>query len=319
VTEPLPLPAGFSVGHWTDSGARTGCTVVIPPAGARGAAEVRGGGTATREVEALSPLANAEGPGAVLFTGGSAFGLAAADGVVRWLEERRLGRPTPAGVVPLVPTAVVYDLVEGEPGPRPGPDEGYAACETARPGVPARGPIGAGAGAAVGKVLGRPAATRGGIGYAASELASGETLAAIAVVNSFGDVVGEDGRVLGGPRAEGGELLRSDDLIPTLIEPPVRVAPPGQSTTLVCLCTDAALDKRGCGIVARVASAGIARAVRPAFTPLDGDVLFCLASGPQPAPPPGLAASWALTALGTAAAVVTAGAIRDAVAAERTD
>ena len=129
LTDPLPLPDGFEVGHWTDAEARTGCTVVIAPPGARGGVDVRGGGTGTREIESLSVLANSEGPDAVLLTGGSAFGLAAADGVSRWLEERGRGRPTPAGVVPLVPAAVVYDLVEGNSGARPGPEQGYAACE----------------------------------------------------------------------------------------------------------------------------------------------------------------------------------------------
>jgi L-aminopeptidase/D-esterase-like protein len=180
VNDPVALPEGFSVGHWTDLEYRTGCTVIIAPSHTRGAVEVRGGGTGTREIEALSPLANAEGPTAVLLTGGSAFGLAAADGVVRWLEGRGLGRPTPLGVIPLVPAAVVFDLAEGKPGRRPGPDDGHAACEAAAGGVPGRGGVGAGTGAAVGKVLGRERATPGGVGYAATRLASGETLAAIA-------------------------------------------------------------------------------------------------------------------------------------------
>src|ERR1700735_1360395 len=138
MTEALPLPAGFRIGHWTDPDGRTGCTVVIPPPGARGGVDIRGGGTGTREIETLSLLANAEGPTAVLLTGGSAFGLAAADGVARWLEERGLGRPTPMGVVPLVPAAVVFDLVEGRPEIRPGPEQGYIACEQAVAGVPER-------------------------------------------------------------------------------------------------------------------------------------------------------------------------------------
>ena len=309
----LPLPDGFAVGHWTDIESRTGCTVVIAPAGTRGAVDVRGGGTGSRELEALSPLANAEGPTAVLLTGGSAFGLAAADGVVRWLEERGRGRPTPVGVIPLVPTAVVFDLAVGEPGMRPGPEEGYAACEVAAGGVPDRGRIGAGAGAAVGKVLGRDRATEGGVGYAATRLAGGETIAAIAVANASGDVIGEDGEVLGGPHGDRGELLRSAELIPDMPQLPGWAARPDQNTTLACVCTDAALDKRGCGIVARIASAGIARAVDPAFTPLDGDVVFCLASGGWPAAAPGPAASWSLTMLGTVAATLTAAAIRDAV------
>jgi L-aminopeptidase/D-esterase-like protein len=307
------LPEGFVVGHWTDHERRTGCTVVIPPAGTRGAADVRGGGTGSRELEALSPLANAEGPTAVLLTGGSAFGLAAADGVMRWLEQRARGRPMRVGVVPLVPTAVVFDLAEGEPGRRPGPDDGYAACEAAAGGIPPRGRVGAGAGAAVGKVLGRERATPGGVGYAARRLAGGETVAAIAVANAFGDVIGEDGAVLGGPRGDDGGLLRSAGLFADMPELPRWALPPGQSTTLACVCTDAALDKRGCGIVARIASAGIARAVDPAFTPLDGDIVFCLASGGSPPAAPGAAASWSLTVLGTVAASLTAAAIRDAV------
>jgi L-aminopeptidase/D-esterase-like protein len=313
MNDPVSLPEGFAVGHWTDVDAGTGCTVVIAPAATRGAVEVRGGGTGTRELEALSPLANAEGPSAVLLTGGSAFGLAAADGVVRWLEQRGLGRPTPMGVIPLVPAAVVFDLAEGERGRRPGADEGYAACEAAAGGIPSRGRIGAGTGAAVGKVLGRERATRGGVGYAATRLAGGETLAAIAVANASGDVIAEDGEVLGGPHGDDGESLRTAELIRDMPQLPDWAIRPGQSTTLACVCTDAALDKRGCGIVARIASAGIARAVDPAFTPLDGDIVFCLASGARPPAAPGPAASWSLTILGTVAATLTAAAIRDAV------
>jgi L-aminopeptidase/D-esterase-like protein len=313
LSEPLPLPEGFAVGHWTDLDAGTGCTVVIAPAGTRGGVEVRGGGTGTREVEGLAPLANAEGPTAVLLTGGSAFGLAAADGAIRWLEERGLGRPTPFGAIPLVSTAVVFDLTAGNPGRRPGPDAGYAACEAAAGGVPARGRVGAGAGAAVGKLLGRERATLAGVGYAAARLGSGETIAAIAVANASGDVLGEDGGVLGGPRGERGDLLRSAELMRDMPQPPVFGLRPGESTTLACVCTDAALDKRGCGIVARIASAGIARAVDPAFTPFDGDVAFCLASGDGAPPPAGPAASWWLNVLGATAATLTADAIRDAV------
>lgn len=307
------LPDGFQIGHWTDSRARTGCTVVLPPPGTRGAVDVRGGGTGTRELEALSPLANAEGPTAVLLTGGSAFGLAAADGVARWLEERGLGRATPAGVVPLVAAAVIFDLAEGEAARRPGPEEGYAACKQASHGAPERGRVGAGAGAAVGKALGRDRATRGGVGCAAATLGTGETVAAIAVANAFGDVIDADGELLGAPHNEEGELLATAELVGAMPAPPTLSIRPGESTTLVCVCTDASLDKRACAITARIASAGIARAVNPAFTPVDGDVIFCLASGTQPPAAPGLEATWALTVLGTIAATVTAAAIRDAV------
>jgi L-aminopeptidase/D-esterase-like protein len=314
MTSLLPPPKGFRIGHWTDARARTGCTVVIAPPGARGGVDVRGGGTGTREVEALSPLANAEGPGAVLLTGGSAFGLAAADGVMRWLAERGEGRPTPSGVVPLVPAAVVFDLSEAGPAVRPGADEGYAACERASTGVPERGALGAGTGAAVGKLLGRDRATRGGVGYAARTLASGAVVASIAVANAFGDVVTEDGDLLGAPRGDHGELIRTAERLGSLPGPPEPLAARTiGNTTLACVMTDASLDKRSCAIVARMASAGIARAVDPAFTSVDGDVVFCLASGAPPAPAPGPAATWALAVLGAVAANVTAGAIRDAV------
>ena len=318
------LPAGFRIGHWTDPDGRTGCTVVIPPPGARGGVDIRGGGTGTREIETLSPLANAEGPTAVLLTGGSAFGLAAADGVARWLEERGFGRPTPMGTVPLVPAAVIYDLAEGGAGRRPGPDEGYRACDNASAAVPERGPVGAGAGAAVGKLFGRERSTPGGLGYAGTVLADGRVVAAVAVANAFGDVIAEDGTVLGGPHADGGRPVRTTDLLPGMPIPPGMPVPPSQAsgaegsegnTTLVCVLTDASLDKRSCAIVARMASAGIARAVVPVFTPVDGDVVFCVASGSEPPPPPGLEATWALTVLGTVAATVTAQAIRDAVLA----
>jgi L-aminopeptidase/D-esterase-like protein len=305
-------PAGFRFGHWTDAKARTGCSVVIPPPGTTGGVDVRGGGTGTREIELLGPLANAEGPTAVLLTGGSAFGLAAADGVSRWLEQHGFGRPTPTGHVPLVSAAVIYDLAEGDPGARPGPDQGYAACETAREGVPERGPLGGGAGAMVGKALGHERAARAGFGYAAAQVPEGPTVAAVAVCNAAGDVIGAEGEVLGGPRRDDGTLARSTVLMAGMSGPPYAVRP-GASTTLVCVCTDAPLDKRGCGIVARMATAGVARAVDPVFSPVDGDVIFVLASGEDLPAPPSPDASWRLMTLGTIAATVTAEAIRDSV------
>ena len=321
MSDPAPLPAGFRVGHWTDPDSRTGCTVLLAPAGTRGSVDVRGGGTGTRELETLSPLANAEGPTAVLLTGGSAFGLAAADGVVRWCEERGLGHPTPAAAVPLVPTAVVFDLVTGAAARRPGPEEGYAACEAAVAGVPERGAVGAGAGTAVGKLLGRARATRAGVGYAATSLADGTIVAAIAVANAFGDVIAADGTLLGSPHDEHGSAVRTAALLPGMSElPEWRDSLPEQSgnTTLVCVCTDAWLDKRRCAILARMAGAGIARAVNPVFTPVDGDVVFCLSGGsaqPERPAPPGPQATWSLIVLGAVAATVTADAIRDAVPA----
>jgi L-aminopeptidase/D-esterase-like protein len=267
---------------------------------------VQGGGPGTREIETLSPLSRSEEASAVLLTGGSAFGLAAADGVSRWLEQHERGYWTPGGRVPLVPTAVIYDLFGRDSAVRPGPEEGYAACEAAVGGVPERGAIGVGTGATVGKMLGPERASAGGCGYAAIVTGAGETVAAVAAVNASGDVLAEDGSVLAGPRGDDGEVVRGADVIASMEQAP-EFRPPEGNTTLVCVCTDAALTKRDCGMVARAATAGIARAVDPTFTPVDGDVAFCLASGQgEPAP-------MAAMQIGAVAGTVTAAAIRDAV------
>src|SRR4051794_25524296 len=190
------LPDGFSVGHWTDRERWTGCTVILPPEGCVAAAEVRGGGPGTREFDLLTPAANAPGVQALLLTGGSAFGLGAADGVVAWLTERGIGYETPAGLVPLVAGAVVFDLPLVA---RAWPDAaaGRAACEAARGGDVERGSVGAGTGCTVGKVLGWEHWTKGGLGVATLDC-DGATLTAVAVVNAAGEVVGGDGAVLAG-------------------------------------------------------------------------------------------------------------------------
>jgi L-aminopeptidase/D-esterase-like protein len=306
VSEPVPLPEGFVVGHWSDPEALTGCTVVIPPPGTRGGVWVQGGGPGTRETDTLNPLSRSEEASAILLTGGSAFGLAAADGVVRWLEEHEMGYWTPAGRVPLVPTAVIYDLANGDPKVRPGPAQGYAACEDASGGVPERGAVGVGCGATVAKVLGRERGGAGGLGYAAVKTGAGETVAVVATVNAAGDVLAEDGSVLVGPRDDDGEMVRGADALVAMERAPDFKAPEG-NTTLACVCTDAALSKRDCGMVARAATGGIARAVDPTFTPVDGDVAFVLASGTGELRPYGG------MQVGVAAATVTAAAIRDAV------
>jgi L-aminopeptidase/D-esterase-like protein len=307
MTEPIPLPEGFSVGHWSDPEGLTGCSVVIPPPATRGGIWVHGGGPGTRETDTLNPLSRSEEASAVLLTGGSAFGLAAADGVVRWLEQHEMGYWTPAGLVPLVPSAVIYDLAAGDPKARPGPEEGYAACEQAHGGVPERGAVGVGTGATVAKSLGRERGSAGGLGYAATRTGAGETVAAVAAVNAAGDVIAEDGSVLVGPRGDDGEMLRGADHLVAMEQAPEFKVPEG-NTTLVCVCTDAPLTKRECGMVARSATAGIARAVDPTFTPVDGDVAFCLASGTA-----GESRPYISLQVGAAAATVTATAIRDAV------
>jgi len=277
MTASVSLPDGFAVGHSTEIEGRTGATAVLAPPATRGGLDVRGGGPATRETEAIGALAGTAEVTGVVFAGGSAFGLAAADGAMRWLEERGRGYATPAGLVPIVPAAAVYDLAEGDPSARPGPDAGYAACEAAVGGVPERGRVGAGCGAAVGKILGRERGVAAGVGYAAGRAGGGETVAVLAVVNAFGDVLAEDASVLAGPRGEDGEMLSTAELIVSMDAPPDWTAMRERNTTLVCVMTDAGLDKPACSRVARMASGGVARAVDPVFSDLDGDVVFCLA------------------------------------------
>lgn len=293
------LLEGFTVGHWTDAEAHTGCTTILAPEGSVAAAEVRGGGPGTRESELLQPSASVDGVDAVLLTGGSAHGLAAADGVVRWLVEQGRGYVTAAGRVPLVSSAVVFDLALGESTTRPGPDDGYAACVAASRAVE-RGSVGVGAGCTVGKLLGTDGWCRGGLGFAACELRDGTRVQALVAVNAFGDVLGEDGSVIAGARRDGGfpgtvELLREGTSHRRALR---------ESTTLACVLTDAVLDKRGAWLVARSATAGTARAVSPAATSVDGDMTFCLASGARDAD------AFAVAAV---AADVVATAIRDGV------
>ncbi len=302
----IPPPNGFLIGHWTDAEVATGCTVVIPPDGSRGGVDVRGGGPGTRETDVIGPFAGTSEVTAVLLSGGSAFGLAAADGVARWLEEKGRGYETPAGVVPLVPAAVIYDLVEGV-RTRPGPKAGFEACVAASPDVPDRGRVGAGTGAAVGKILGRERSTPAGIGYAAARSGAGETVAALAVVNAFGDVIGEDGRALAAPKGEEGEVVSTAALIAAMEGPPDWTKLEERNTTLVCVMTDASLDKSACARVARMASGGVARAVDPVYSDVDGDTVFCLSAGS------GAMDRFLPISIGTIAATVTAAAIRDAV------
>jgi L-aminopeptidase/D-esterase-like protein len=275
------LPDRFEVGHWTNIDAATGCTVVLaPPGGAVASGDVRGGGPGTRELDLLNPIANASAVHAVLLTGGSAFGLAAADGVVRWLEENGRGYETPGGLVPLVPAAVVYDLMSGDPTVRPGPAEGYEACKAATA-DPERGSVGAGTGAAVGKLYGRERAVKAGVGIAVQRLPQGPLLTVVAVVNAWGDVLAEDGSVLAGPRLDDDSFARTVTVMrEEVVEPPAyRRGEPVENTTLVSVMTDAELTKVGCGIVAKMTHAGMARAVDPVHSSVDGDVVFTLASG----------------------------------------
>jgi L-aminopeptidase/D-esterase-like protein len=260
------LIEGLRIGHWT--GDATGVTVIIAPAGTVGSGEVRGGAPATRELALLEPTRTVDRVDAVVLAGGSAFGLAAADGVMRFLAERGQGYATAGGVVPIVPAAAIFDLVESD-GAAPGPDEGYAAAVAALTGSPpARGRVGAGRGATVGKWRGREFAVAGGFGLATGE-GGGARVVAVAVVNAVGDVVGTDGRVLAGSRAPA-----TVEAFPSAIFGELR-----ENTTLVVVATDARLDKVGCHLVAQSAHDGLARAIRPAHTRFDGDLVVALATG----------------------------------------
>jgi L-aminopeptidase/D-esterase-like protein len=270
------LPAGFTVGHWTDREGGTGCTVVLAPEpGAVASGEVRGGGPGTRETDLLAPSSGARDVQAIAFCGGSAYGLAAADGVTRWLAERGRGYETRTGsIVPLVPAAVVFDLPFGRDDAWPDAAAGAAACDAATAQVE-RGSVGAGTGCAVGKVLGPEHWVKGGIGLA-TDVVQGVRITALAVVNALGDVLAEDGSILAGPGTTA--LLRE------MTEPPHIGA--REATTLVCVMTDARLDKTEAWLMSRAASTGIGRAVDPAHTSSDGDAAFVLASGQQDAPDP---------------------------------
>lgn len=292
------LPSGFTAGHWTDREGWTGCTVVLAPDDSVASVDVRGGGPGTRETDLLSPAAGAAGVQALLLTGGSAFGLGAADGVVHWLAERGRGYPTPAGLVPLVPAAVVYDLALGSARARPTPEAAYAACDAATP-EPERGSVGAGTGCTVGKLLGQAGWTKGGLGVATDRLGPA-TVTALAVVNAVGNVLGEDATVLAGAWRDGA-YVPAIDVVRKGFLPPLSAR---EATTLVAVLTDARLTKTQAWVIARSASAGVARAVDPVHTAVDGDAVFCLAGGSHEVHPIPLAAL---------AAHVVAAAVRDAV------
>lgn len=234
---------------------------------------VRGGSPGTRETDLLDPTKANERIDAILLAGGSAYGLAAADGVMRWLEERGIGRKVANNLVPIVPAAVVFDLAVGDAKVRPGPDEGYAACTAATADAPREGRVGAGTGATVGKLMGRELARRGGIGTAARRLplATGTghvTVGAIFVVNAVGDVVEEDGSLVAAPVG----TPRIIDRILAGERPVVRTV--REATTIGVVATDALLSKTDASWVASVAQDGIARAVLPAHSRADGDTVF---------------------------------------------
>jgi L-aminopeptidase/D-esterase-like protein len=271
--------SGMRVGHMTDRDAATGCTVILCPPGTVGGVDQRGGAPGTRETDLLRPLHLVEHVHAILLAGGSAYGLAAADGVMRYLEEQHTGYPVlPGLVVPIVPTAILFDLAIGRSDVRPDSDMGYAACVAATNQPVEQGSVGAGTGCRVGTLLGNDHATKGGIGSACMDFGNGLKLAALVAVNAIGDVLDEHGNILAGVRQE----PHSEKFIGALNLYRTRAAsaqPIVRGNTIIgVVATNAALTKEQTNHLAQMAQDGIAQTIRPAHTLFDGDTLFALST-----------------------------------------
>ena len=298
--------AGIEVGHFTDPRRPTGCTVVLTRAGAVGGVDVRGAAPGTRETDLLAPGNLVERVHAVMLAGGSAWGLAAADGAMRWLEAQGAGLDVGFGVVPIVPAAVLFDLPLGDARIRPDADAGYAACQAASSHPPAEGNVGAGAGALVGKLFGLERAMRGGIG-GASVTVGGVTVGALVACNALGDVIDPDtARVVAGARTIDGRTLLDTRRALLAGELP-RPVLAGTNTTIGVVATDATLSKVQANRLAMVAHDGLARAINPVHTMSDGDTLFALATcRVPPGAGPGMTVLGAMAAEAVARATVRA-------------
>ncbi len=268
---------GITVGHASDAHAATGCTVVVCRQGAVGGVDVRGAAPGTRETDALRPMTLIERVHAVLLTGGSAFGLAAADGVVRYLEEQGIGFDVAVAKVPIVPAAVIFDLMIGSATVRPTAEMGYAAARGASAGPVDEGSVGAGSGATVGKVLGPQTATKGGVGTWAISLPGGVIVGALVVVNAFGDVIDDrTGQVLAGARdPRTGHFLNTAQALLRGTRAPGFSA----NSTVGVIATNAALTKEQANKLAQIGHDGLARVISPVHTMFDGDTVFALSAG----------------------------------------
>lgn len=294
--------AGIKVGHATDAKAATGCTVVLCEQGAVGGVDVRGSAPGTRETDLLRPMNLVERAHAILLTGGSAFGLAAADGVMRYLEERGVGYDVAVAKVPIVAAAVVFDLMVGSPTVRPTMETGYSAARAAAAGPVEEGSVGAGTGATVGKLMGPASAMKGGVGTWAVSFPSGVVVGALAVVNAFGDILDDrTGTILAGARdRHTGRFLNMTQALLS-----GRHAPGfATNTTLGVIATNVGLTKEQANKLAQLGHDGLARVVSPVHTMLDGDTIFALSIG---------AAKADFVALGAAAVEAVAEAVKRAV------
>lgn len=304
----LTAVPGVRVGHARAPEGDSGCTVVLGPF--RAAAQVSGTATGSRELHVLGVEHPVPAVDAVLLTGGSAFGLAAADGVTAWLAERGLGYDKGEHRVPIVPAAVIYDLLPGRP--RPGPKTGRAACDAASQDPVAVGPVGAGAGATVGNITGMEGAMAGGVGSHALRVAE-RTVGALAVVNALGDVLDGAGRIVAGARGPDGAFLDTSRLLREATPQALRAGAPlpvGRNTTLAVVATDAPLSRVDLRRLARMAATALPRRISPVHTPFDGDIVFAL----SPAPGIGTLTGAELLALGTTARDALEEAITGAVA-----
>lgn len=270
---------GIRVGHYTDLNGITGCTVVLCPQGAVAGVDVRGSAPGTRETDLMHPTRLVQEVHAVLLAGGSAFGLDAAGGVMRFLEERGIGFDTGVARVPIVPAAVLFDLTIGSPSARPNAAAGYAACEAATDGPVAEGSVGAGTGATVGKLLGPFYATKSGVGTASIHLGP-IIVAALVAVNAFGDVVDpQTGQILAGTRdPQSGRFLDTMQALRQGLAGAARGFP-ATNTTIGVVATNARLSKEEANKMAQMAHDGLARTIRPIHTMWDGDAIFALATG----------------------------------------
>ena len=274
----LTSVGGLKVGHHTLSERLTGCTVVVAEAGAVAGVDVRGGAPGTRETDLLNPTNLVQQVHAIVLSGGSAFGLAAADGAIKYLEERYIGFPFGGRVIPIVPAAILFDLSIGDGAVRPGPDCGYAAARSASTAPVAEGNVGAGAGATVGKWLRADRGMKGGIGSAAISLPDGLVVGALVAVNAAGNVIDPvTGRFIAGGRTDDGGSIA--DLRALLRGRSRAPATPGGDTTLAVVATNATLTKVQATKLAQMAHDGYARALYPAHLTVDGDIVFALATG----------------------------------------
>lgn len=270
----------FKVGHAQDLDALTGCTVVLCPPNTVGGVDQRGGAPGTRETDLLHTSHLVNQVTAVLLTGGSAFGLDAASGVMRYCEEHKMGLNTGLGIVPIVPAAVLFDLGIGDPKVRPDAEMGYQACLNATEDPPVEGNVGAGTGATVGKILTPKMATKSGIGTASIDLGGGGIVGAIVAVNAFGDVIDpESGQIIAGARGIKGYANTLKVMRSFVGKKVMGIFSGADNTVIGVVATNVKLDKEGATRVAQMAHNGLARTIRPAFTLMDGDTCFALSCG----------------------------------------